>query len=155
MTNCKNFAYKRWFRSLLVSERTTHWGSTISIKSGLYLCKAEHLSYFITLTLTGCCGLVTRDGIIRLIKYDSYTDKEINGATYPSARGQSRLGPRTMAMLLGVILFTACCSDSRDKNWTRYLSRERRRKHSGLVEDRDTESHRRLRAWFESMVDLT
>lgn len=42
--------------------------------------------------------------------------------TYPSARGQSRFGPRTMAMLLGVILFTACCSDNRDKNWTRYLT---------------------------------
>lgn len=48
---------------------------------------------------------------------------------YPSARGQSRFGPRTMATLLGVILFTACCSDNRDKNWTRYLiSKKRRRK---------------------------
>jgi len=41
--------------------------------------------------------------------------------THPSARGHSRLGPRTMAMLPGVILLTACCSDSRDRNWTRYL----------------------------------
>lgn len=55
---------------------------------------------------------------------------------YPSARGQSRLGPSTMAMLLGVILFTACCSDNRDKNWTRYLT-GRKHKIDG-VKDRDT-----------------
>lgn len=42
--------------------------------------------------------------------------------THPSARGQSRLGPRTMAMLLGVILFTVWCSDSRERNWIRYLT---------------------------------
>lgn len=35
-----------------------------------------------------------------------------------------------MAMLLGVILFTACCSDSRDKNWTRYLAERKRNKTS-------------------------
>lgn len=50
--------------------------------------------------------------------------------TYPSARGQSRLGPRTMAMLLGVILFIACCSDRRDRNWTRYLAEESSKKHT-------------------------
>lgn len=55
-------------------------------------------------------------------------DKQVT--THPSARGQSRLGPRTMAMLLGVILFTACCSDSRDKNWTRYLTGREREKTS-------------------------
>lgn len=56
--------------------------------------------------------------------------------THPSARGQSRLGPRTMAMLLGVILFTACCSDNRDRNWTRYLTERSRKKH---IEDREIE----------------
>lgn len=54
--------------------------------------------------------------------------------TYPSAWGQSRLGPRTMAMLLGVILFTACCSDSRDKNWIRYLTGNKRKTQSRLGE---------------------
>lgn len=50
---------------------------------------------------------------------------------HPSARGQSKLGPRTMAMLLGVILFTACCSDNRDRNWTRYLTeRQQKQKHT-------------------------
>lgn len=57
--------------------------------------------------------------------------------TYPSARGQSRLGPRTMAMLLGVILFIACCSDSRDRNWTRYLTEESRNKQT---EEREVEA---------------
>lgn len=47
--------------------------------------------------------------------------------THPSTWGQSKLGPRTMAMLLGVILFTACCSDNSDRNWTRYLT-ERKQK---------------------------
>lgn len=41
--------------------------------------------------------------------------------TDPSQRGHSRLGPSTMAILLGVILFIACCSDKCDRNWTRYL----------------------------------
>lgn len=50
---------------------------------------------------------------------------------HPSARGHSKLGPRTMAMLLGVILFTACCSDNRDRNWTRYLTeRQQKQKHT-------------------------
>lgn len=34
-------------------------------------------------------------------------------------------------MLLGVILFTACCSDNRDRNWTRYLTeRQQKQKHT-------------------------
>lgn len=41
--------------------------------------------------------------------------------TNPSTRGHSRLGPSTMAILLGVILLTAWCSDKHDRNWTRYL----------------------------------
>lgn len=56
--------------------------------------------------------------------------------THPSARGHSRFGPKTMAMLLGVILFMACCSDSRERNWTRYLDNKKgwlnRRKHRNL-----------------------
>lgn len=41
--------------------------------------------------------------------------------TNPSIRGHSRLGPSTMAMLLGVILLTAWCSDKHARNWIRYL----------------------------------
>lgn len=41
--------------------------------------------------------------------------------TNPSIRGHSRLGPSTMAILLGVILLTAWCSDKHARNWTRYL----------------------------------
>lgn len=41
---------------------------------------------------------------------------------YPSLCGDhSRLGPRTMAMLLGVILFTSWCSASLAKNLIKYL----------------------------------
>lgn len=43
-------------------------------------------------------------------------------APHPSFSGDhSRLGPRTMAMLLGVILFTSCSSASRARNFIRYL----------------------------------
>lgn len=38
----------------------------------------------------------------------------------------SRLGPSTMAMLLGVILFTSWCSASLAKNLIRYLWGKRR-----------------------------
>lgn len=46
-------------------------------------------------------------------------------APHPSfSGGHSRLGPRTMAMLLGVILFTSCSSASRARNFIRYLGRQ-------------------------------
>lgn len=64
------------------------------------------------------------------LQYTQGKDKDNQVATHPSARGQSRLGPSTMAMLLGVILFTACCSDSKDKNWIRYLIGRKRKKTS-------------------------
>lgn len=35
------------------------------------------------------------------------------------------MGPRTMAMLLGVILFTSCSSASRARNFIRYLGRQK------------------------------
>lgn len=41
--------------------------------------------------------------------------------TNPSIRGHSRLGPSTMAILLGVILLTAWYSDKHARNWIRYL----------------------------------
>lgn len=40
---------------------------------------------------------------------------------YPSVFDQSKLGPRTMAMLLGVILFTSLSWASLARNFTRYL----------------------------------
>lgn len=40
---------------------------------------------------------------------------------YPSVFAQSRLGPRTMAMLLGVILLTSLSWASLARNFTRYL----------------------------------
>ena len=42
------------------------------------------------------------------------------------------MGPRTMAMLLGVILFTSCSSASRARNFIRYLGRQK----VGLARDR-------------------
>lgn len=42
-------------------------------------------------------------------------------STYPSVCAHSRLGPRTMAMLLGVILLTSLSWASLDRNFTRYL----------------------------------
>lgn len=45
-------------------------------------------------------------------------------SAHPSfSGGHSRLGPRTMAMLLGVILFTSCSSARRARNFIRYLGR--------------------------------
>lgn len=41
--------------------------------------------------------------------------------SHPSVLAQSRLGPRTMAMLLGVILLTSLSCASLAKNLTRYL----------------------------------
>lgn len=59
-------------------------------------------------------------------------------APHPSfSGGHSRLGPRTMAMLLGVILFTSCSSARRARNFIRYLGGQK----VALVRGRAANAH--------------
>lgn len=67
--------------------------------------------------------------------------------SHPSVLAQSRLGPRTMAMLLGVILFTSLSWASLAKNFTRYLQ-----KNTAVIISIDTNSHSHNRKKWEASV---
>lgn len=57
--------------------------------------------------------------------------------SHPSVFAQSRLGPRTIAMLLGVILLMSLSCASLAKNFTRYLKESLSLSVSGKVANRD------------------
>jgi hypothetical protein len=59
-----------------------------------------------------------------------------------------------MAMLLGLILLTACCSDRHDRNCTRYLIEGRRERERNRESETETERERQIGRYSQSSHTL-